>query len=97
LVGAGALESTGSEWRVRRKPSTLRRFLARLGASALVLMQILMSAGTPPPRVLSALGVWCSRAELVEGLARAGQTAEKRKLQDLACWIHRLTPGIRLM
>lgn len=97
LVAAGALEPTGSEWRVRRKPSTLRRFLARLGASALVLIQALLAAKAPVPGVFSALGGWCPRGELVEGLARAGQLEKKRKLEDLACWIHRLVPGVRLM
>jgi len=97
LVAAGALERTGCEWRVRRKPSTLRRFVARLGTSAVMLTQALLAAQAPVQKVLEALGAWCSRGELVEGLARAGQTEKKRKLQGLACWIHRLVPGLRLM
>jgi len=97
LVAAGTLEPTGSEWRVRRKPSTLRRFMARLGASAVVLMQALLAAKAPVEGVLEALGAWCTRGELVEGLAGAGQIEKKRKLQKFAGWIHRLAPGLRLM
>jgi len=97
LAAAGALERTGSEWRVRRKASTLRRWLARLDASALVLIQALLAGEAPVQRVLETLGAWCTRGELVEGLAQDAQIEKKCKLQHLACWIHRLVPGLRLM
>lgn len=97
LVAAGALARTGSEWRVTHKPSTLRRWIGRLDSSALVLVQALAATGSEVEAVLSDLGAWCTRAELVEALARAGSVAKERKLEKLACRIHRLVPGVRLM
>jgi len=97
VVAAGALERTGSERRVTRKAATLRRWLGRLASSALVLTQALGEAGAKVDPVLKQLGAWCTRGELVEALAQAGLVETKRKLQDLACWIHRLVPGLRLM
>lgn len=97
LVAAGALARTGSEWRVGRKPSTLRRWLGRLDSSALVLVQALAATGSEAGAVLRDLGAWCTRAELVETLAKAALVEKQRKLEGLACWIHRLVPGLRLM
>lgn len=97
VVAAGALEGSGSERRVTRKPSTLRRWLARLASSALVLTQALIEAGAAVEVVLRELGAWCTRRELVEALAGAGVLDRQRKLGHLACWIHRIVPGLRLM
>lgn len=97
VVAAGALERTGSERRVTRKAGTLRRWLGRLASSALVLVQALVGAGAHVGSVLKELGAWCTRGELVEALAQAGLVGKESKLQDLACWIHRLVPGLRLM
>lgn len=97
MVAAEALERTGSEWRVTRKPGTLQRWLQRLGSSASVLMQALVATGAQVGAVLRCLGAWCSRAELVEALAEVGRVEKRLKLEQLACWIHRLVPGLRLM
>lgn len=97
VVAAGALDRTGSEWRVSRKPSTLRRWLGRLGSSALVLVQALVAGGAAVSVMLNQLGAWCSRRECVEALARTNLVENERKLEGLACWIHRLVPGLRLM
>ncbi len=97
VVAAGALERTGSERRVTRKPSTLGRWLRRLASSALVMTQALVGTGAPVEAVLKELGAWCTRGELVEALAGAGVVDKQRKLEYLACWIHRLAPGLRLM
>ncbi len=97
VVAAGALERTGSEWRVTRKSSTLRRWLLRLDSSALVLTQALAATGAQAEAVLRGLGAWCSRADLVEVLAGVGRVEKRLKLEQLACWIHRLVPGLRLM
>jgi transposase-like protein len=97
VVAAGGLEHTGSERRVTRKPSTVRRWLRRLGSSAQVLVQALLAVGAEVVAVLKRLGAECTRGELVEGLAREGLIAKERKLEDLACWVHRLAPGLRLM
>ena len=95
VVAAGALERTGSEWRVTRKPSTLQRWLGRLGSSAVVLTQALAANGVDA--VSDILGAWCTRAELVEALAGLGLVEERLKLEHVACWIHRLVRGLRLM
>ncbi len=97
VVAAGALERTGSERRVTRKPSTLRRWLGRLASSALVLTQALVGAGEAVQAALEQLGAWCTRGELVEALAGGGLVDKQLKLEHLACWIHRLVPGLRLM
>lgn len=97
VVAAGGLEPTGSERRVTRKPSTVRRWLRRLGSSAQVLVQALLAVGAEVGTVLKRLGAGCTRGELVEGLAWEGLIAKQRKLEQLACWIHRLAPGLRLM
>jgi hypothetical protein len=97
LVAACILMATGAEWRVRLKPQTLRRWLGRLQASAVVLMQSLAEAGALLPAILKELGIDCTRLELVEALARHGVTTATRKLEELAGLLHRLTPGLRLM
>lgn len=94
LVAAGALESTGTEWSVRRKPSTLRRWMGRLNSSALVLTQVFAAAGLT---IFGRVGAWCTRGELVAELALAGAIEKPRQLEHLACWSHRLSPGLRLM
>lgn len=97
VVAAGALARTGSEWRVTRKPSTLRRWLGRLSSSARVLVQALVAGGAEVSAVLNQLGAGRTRGEWVEALALANLVEKERKLEDLACWIHRLVPGLRLM
>lgn len=97
VVAAGALTRTGSERRVTRKPATVGRWLRRLAASALVLTQALAGADAPVEAVLRDLGAWSTRGELVEALAAADVVEPQRKLEHLACWIHRIVPGIRLI
>lgn len=97
LVAAGALERTGAEWRVAAKPTTTRRWLARLIASASVLTQALVESGEEAAWVIQQLGISCSRRELVEGLAGAGLVDEQHKLGQLASWVHRVVPGVRVM
>lgn len=82
---------------MKRKPATVGRWLRRLAASALALTQALAGAEAPVEAVLRELGAWCTRGELVEALAGAGVVAKQRKLERLACWIHRIAPGLRLM
>jgi hypothetical protein len=98
LVAAGVLERTGSEWRVRSIPTTLRRWSLRLAAVAVVLTQALIEGGAGEvSSAVTGLGGWCSRRELVEGLAECGLLTKEHKLAELASWVHRLTPGIRVM
>jgi hypothetical protein len=98
LVAAGELERTGSEWRVRSIPTTLRRWSLRLAAVAMVLTQALIEGGAGEvSSAVTSMGGWCNRRELVEGLAECGLLAKEHKLAELASWVHRLTPGIRVM
>lgn len=97
LVAAGALEGTGAEWRVVAKPTTTERFVARLMAVASVLTQALVESVGEAAPVIRELGIGCSRRQLVEGLAGAGLVEEQHKLGQLASWVHRLAPGVRVM
>ena len=90
-------EPASSPPRVPRQSSTFRRWRGRLASSALVLMQALAAAGAAMGAVLKEVGAWCTRAEMVEVLARAGRVAKGCAYQDLACWIHRVAPGLRLI
>lgn len=97
LVGAEALTREGGEWRVGAKPTTTRRWLLRLAAVAVVLTQVLAECGGEAGGVIRHLGARCSRRELIEGLSAAGVVEGRRKVGELACWIHRLAPGARVM
>jgi len=98
LVAAGVLERTGSEWRMRSIPTTLRRWSLRLAAIAIVLTQARAESGNDEVSLtVTGLGGWCSRRELVEGLAEGGLLEKRQKLGDLAGWVHRVTPGVRVM
>ncbi len=97
LVAAGALERGGAERRVAAKPTTTARWLARLQATAIVLTQALVECGGEVASVVRELGIGCSRRDLVEGLARAGLVKQRHKLGELACWIERVVPGVRVM
>ncbi len=99
LVAAGELGRTGAEWRVRSIPSTLRRWSERLAASAIVLTQALTEAKGDESSAVAAVtqGSWCSRKELVEGLANSEAVEKRQKLAQLGCLIHRVVPGVRVM
>lgn len=78
--------------------STLRRWLVRLQLVATQLIQLL--AATADPAVLGItdhLSISCSRAELVAALTGGGVLSRSARLEQLAAWVHRLQPGIRLM
>lgn len=97
LVQGGVLQSTGRECRVRVKPSTTRRWAARLLAPAMVLVQALYGSDVVGDSVLAFLGSGASRKELIEALTAVGVLEPPRKLGQLAAWIHRVVPGIRLL
>lgn len=96
-AGADVVATSGSERRVRVPARTTRRWVQRLLASAARLTQVLAVVGGELVEVLGRVGTACTRAELVEGLAAAGVVAPSRKLEQIAGWVHRLMPGIRLM
>jgi hypothetical protein len=97
LVAAGAIERTGAERRVAAKPTTTARWLDRLQATAIVLTQALVECGEEVGSVVRQLGIGCSRQDLVEGLAAVGLVEQRHKLGELACWIDRVVPGVRVM
>lgn len=97
VVAAGGLARTGSEWRVRKKATTLRRWLSRLALSAAMLMQVFAATGAQEGPAWRELHAECTRGELVETLAHFDVVLKTRKLEAVACWIHRLVPGVRLM
>jgi len=97
MAAAGEIQATGAEWRVRRKPATLSRWRQRLRSSALALTQALSEAGAAVAAVLQVTGIDCSRVELLEALSQRGLIEPSQKLQQLACWVHRAAPGLRLM
>jgi hypothetical protein len=97
LVAAGVLEPTGAEWRVGAKPTTTRRWTLRMLATAVVLTQALAECGGEVVEVVKRTGSWCSRCELVEALAGCELVGRRCKLGQLACWVHRLVPGVRVM
>lgn len=96
-VANGDVEPTGTEPRVSVPDRTVRRWSGRLRATAAQLTQILATAGQRVTEVLGRVGTACSRAELVDALAAVGLVEPAAKLHQLAAWLHRLVPGIRLM
>lgn len=97
VASLSAPERTASEQGTRRQTSTLRRWYARLASSALVLTQALSGVGATLGAVLKDVGAWCTRIELVDALAQTGLVRKESRFNDLACWIHRATPGLRLI
>jgi hypothetical protein len=98
LVAAEVLERSGTERRVDAKPTTTWRYVRRMAAGAIVLAQLLAeSGGEQVGAVVKHLGLHCSRAALVEGLAAAGVVDKRQRMGQLAGYIHRLAPGVRLM
>ena len=97
VVSGGEVAASGTERRVSVPRQTARRWASRLRASAAQLIQVLVAAGVQVSHALGGLGGACSRAELVDALSAALLVDPARKLAQLAVWVHRLVPGIRLM
>lgn len=95
-VAVGELASGGSERRVAVPGRTVRRWASRLRASAAQLTQLLATTGLAAAEVIGRTGSAGTRAELVDAFAVAGLVAAARQLEQVAGWIHRLVPGIRL-
>lgn len=96
MVAAGVVGDDGAGRRVAVPATTRRRWTKRLRSSARVLVQVLAGAGAAICGVLERLTVACTRAELVDGLAGDGLLMARQKTAQLAGWIHRLVPGLRL-
>jgi len=79
--------------------STTRRWLRRLALSAVEVTQLLVSAaGDVVATVVSTvMGSAGSRGQLAVALATAGLIEADHQLEQLAGWVHRLMPGVRLM
>ncbi len=97
VTSSGAMAPEGRARRPAVPGETVRRWMGRLQLSALVLTQVLAGAGAAVADVVGQVGMDCTRGELVDALATAGVVQGPRKLEQLAGWIHRLVPGVRLM
>ena len=72
---------------------TLRRWFGRLLSSARCVVQALVTSGVALGR---AAGAQC-RAELLAEMVREGLVSAGRPMAELAGWLHRVVPGLRLM
>jgi hypothetical protein len=75
---------------------TRQRWRRRLLSSAVVLMQALSDSAVAGTGTLGALAGSSTRAELVDGLAACGAIVARHKLAQLAGWVHRVVPGLRV-
>ncbi len=79
-------------------PRTRRRWRARLASDARTLIGAFTSAsGELATALVRATGLDARRLELVAQFRRAVDRAPDAALAELAAWVHRLVPGIRLM
>jgi hypothetical protein len=77
---------------------TVRRWRARLGTAALLLVGVLREHGGGALESLAtAVGSAATRLQLVEAYAAALTVAVTERLAGLAAVLHRLAPGVRLM
>lgn len=97
LVKASVLGASGAERRVSVPARSLRRWASRLLLSAALLVQVLSDATAAIVDVVTEVGVVCTRAALIESLARLELIDCERKLDHFAGWLHRLVPGVRLL
>lgn len=79
-------------------PSTLDRWLARLALPARVLTNLLVTVAHADLRT-NLDGLWSrsSRAELVAVIVATGLVDASSSLEQIAAWVHRIEPGVRLM
>lgn len=78
--------------------TTVGRWLGRLQLVAVHLLQLLCGSAEPGVlAVLDELPLDCRRGELALALAEGGVLSRRQRLQQLAVWVHRLQPGLRLM
>ena len=94
MAESGLVDAEGADLRGAVPKSTVARWRGRLMLPALVLVQVLLGAGV---EVGSGMSMTATRAELVDGLADEGLVDGERKLEQVACWVHRVMPGVRLM
>jgi hypothetical protein len=79
---------------------TVRRWRARLAASAAALVVVLGTASNAVPalaRVIATVGLDGTRLEFVEAMSSRAAKETRRPLATTAMVVHRLVPGIRLM
>lgn len=96
VVQTALAELSSPQRPATRATSTLRRWRGRLTSSAVVLIQAMLEVGASVGSLLQKVGTRCIRSELVDSLARDGLIDEECRFQDLAGWIHRIYPGLRL-
>ena len=94
VVQRGGLDATGAERHVDVAKSTVYRWLRRLRCSAAVVTQAFAEAAALPVELLADLR---TRGVLVDSLTAAGFIEPDRKMEATAEWIHRISPGLRLI
>ena len=79
-------------------PSTQRRWLRRLTASAALLVVTIATGESPAlTAVAGAVGLDGTRRALVREHARTASVSAGQRLTQVAALVHRLAPGVRLM
>lgn len=73
--------------------ATRRRWLRRLRSSAAVVVQAFVTSGV----ALGGAAEATSRAELLGAMIRERLVSAGRAMAELAGWLHRLVPGLRLL
>ncbi|MBN1773425.1 MAG: hypothetical protein JXB32_19340 [Deltaproteobacteria bacterium] len=94
VQAAAGVEDAGSARPPRAvPPATRRRWVRRLQSSAAVVVQAFVTSGVALGRAVEA----ASRAELVAAMIREKLVSAGRAMGELAGWLHRLVPGLRLL
>jgi len=86
--------TTGDGDPATRPPArTLLRWFGRLSANARHVLQALATSGVE----LGGAAYSRSRAELLVAMVRGNLLSVRRRMAELAGWLHRLVPGLRLV
>ena len=92
-AATGVRETDDREPATPAPARTLRRWFGRLLSSAGCVVQALVTSGV----VLEGAAESRSRADLLAAMVREKLLSARRPLAELAGWLHRLVPGLRLV
>lgn len=97
-VDPGAPTEAGISPRAVVPVRTAQRWRGRLGSAARQLVQLLATVGgSLLDRLVAALGLDATRADLVIGYASTFEVGPARRMSTLAAHVHRVEPGLRLV
>ena len=97
MVTLGVLLASTRPRRRSVPTTTRRRWTQRLRSSASGLARVLAGGGADVDAGLVRLGLDGERASFVEALSHGGHLSSSSELEELAGWVHRLLPGVRVM